>query len=127
VKLTTHIHLVLMLGMRGAIPPLLLYVMTWRLVKHRDNFTLIYFSCLFVPSFLPIESLFSSYFISHSRHLKVTFDFSHCKLLCWSLVLFHTAGVKRGRYGQKLNSAKIITWKPQYQVTASIFTVGSFR
>jgi len=36
VKLTTHLHLVSKLGMRGAIPPL---SMAWCLVKHTDNFS----------------------------------------------------------------------------------------
>jgi len=36
VKLTTHVHLVPRLRMRGAIPPLPQYVfMTWRPIKHR--------------------------------------------------------------------------------------------
>jgi len=42
VKLTTHLHLVLRLRMRGAIPPLphmSQCLMAWCLVKHRDNFT----------------------------------------------------------------------------------------
>jgi hypothetical protein len=40
VKLTTHLHLVLRSGVRGAIPSLPQYVfMAWRLVKHRDKFT----------------------------------------------------------------------------------------
>jgi hypothetical protein len=41
VKLTTHLHLVLRSRIRGAIPPLPQYVfLPWRLVKHRDIFTL---------------------------------------------------------------------------------------
>jgi len=40
VKLTTYLHLVPRLKMRGAIPPLLQYVfILWYLVKHKDNFT----------------------------------------------------------------------------------------
>jgi len=40
VKLTTHLHLVPMTRMCGAIPPLPQYIfMAWFLVKHRDNFT----------------------------------------------------------------------------------------
>jgi hypothetical protein len=40
VKLTTHLHLVPRLRMRGAVPPLFLYVfMVCCLVKHRDKFT----------------------------------------------------------------------------------------
>jgi hypothetical protein len=40
VKLTTHLHLVPRLIMRGAIPPLPQYVfMAWCLVKHKENFT----------------------------------------------------------------------------------------
>jgi len=43
VKLTTHPHLVPRSRMRGAMPPLTQYVfMAWCLVKHRDNFTLLY-------------------------------------------------------------------------------------
>jgi hypothetical protein len=40
VKLTTHLHLVPMSRMRGAIPPLPQYLfLAWCLVKHSDNFT----------------------------------------------------------------------------------------
>jgi hypothetical protein len=47
VKLTTHLHLVPRSRMRGAIPPLPLYVfMAWYLVKHRDSFTFISFNML---------------------------------------------------------------------------------
>jgi hypothetical protein len=43
VKLTTHLHLVPRSRMSGAIPPFPLYIfMAWCLVKHRDNFTLLY-------------------------------------------------------------------------------------
>jgi len=50
VKLTTHFYPVPMSRMRGAIPPLPLYVsMVWCLVKHRDNFT-----------FLPLHGLVPS-------------------------------------------------------------------
>jgi hypothetical protein len=40
VKLTTHVHLMPRLRMRGSIPSFLQYVFTaLHLVKHRDNFT----------------------------------------------------------------------------------------
>jgi hypothetical protein len=43
VNLTTHSHLVPRLRIRGSVPPLSQYVlMAWYLVKHRDNFTLLY-------------------------------------------------------------------------------------
>jgi hypothetical protein len=42
-KLPTHLHLLPISRMSGAIPPLPQYaVMAWRLVKHRDNFTFIF-------------------------------------------------------------------------------------
>jgi hypothetical protein len=37
--MTTQLHLVTRLIMRGAIPVLLYVFMAWCLVKHRDNFT----------------------------------------------------------------------------------------
>jgi len=44
VKLTTHIHLVPLSRMRGAIHPLPQYAfMAWRLVKHRDNFNFTFY------------------------------------------------------------------------------------
>jgi hypothetical protein len=60
VKMATHLHLVQRLRMRGAIPPLSKHVfmawclirktffVAWYLVKNRDNFTLLYFTLLFI-------------------------------------------------------------------------------
>jgi hypothetical protein len=43
VRLTTHLHLVPRLRIRGAIPPLTQYVsLAWCLVKHRDDFSFIF-------------------------------------------------------------------------------------
>jgi len=63
VKLITHLHLVPMLRMRGAILPLLLYVFTaWAFIKNRYNFN--YHLRLGIPN-----GLFPSGFrLKHSVH-----------------------------------------------------------
>jgi hypothetical protein len=44
VKLTIHPHLMSRSRMRGAIPPLSLYILiVWYLVKHRNNFTFTFY------------------------------------------------------------------------------------
>jgi hypothetical protein len=59
VKLTTHLHLVPRLRMRGAVPPLSQYVlMVWCLVMHKDNFNFTWSSSSFWPVFARLKLIF---------------------------------------------------------------------